>query len=91
MLVDGNGRKDGHGNGVLLELLAQLLDLLLDVPDFGHFAQHGRVGLSESGGSFAQSEGIREHQSDKSDTILGECQVAERLVRASRATILISD
>lgn len=75
VFVDRNGRKNWHCNCVLLQLLAKLLNLLLDIPNLGHFAQDSSLCLRESSGPLAEPDWIGEHELDELKTSL---QVANK-------------
>lgn len=53
---------------MLFELLAQLLDFLLDVPHFCHFADNFCIGLNDARGARVQSDWTCEHEFEKLET-----------------------
>lgn len=70
MFVDWYCSEDRYSNRVLLQLLAELLDFLLDVPHLGHLTEHLGVRLEDSCCALTQPDRICEDQLNETNATL---------------------
>lgn len=92
VFIDWYCGKNRYRYGVLFQLLAQLFNLFLDVPHFGHLAQHLCFSLNRARLPPAQSNRICEHELDKLETCLQVLQVigAAELVEISAVKLFLA-